>query len=92
MQWKLFANLAESAGERHIEVDPGSDATIGDALNALLERHPSLEVEVLDEKGEVRDHIQLLHNGQNPFVTADGFETVLASDDELALFPPVSGG
>ena len=92
MQWKLFANLAEAAGERRIDVDTPAEATVGDALSALLDRYPDLEAEVLDESGELREHIQLLRNGRNPFVTAEGLETDLEEGDELALFPPVSGG
>lgn len=92
MQWKLFANLAEAAGDRRIDVDLSTEATVGDALSALLDRYPDLEAEVLDDDGELRDHIQLLRNGRNPFVTADGLETELEEGDELALFPPVSGG
>jgi molybdopterin synthase sulfur carrier subunit len=92
MQWKLFANLAEAAGDRRIDVDLPGGATIGDALTALLDRYPALEAEVLNDDGDLRDHIQLLRNGRNPFVTANGLETDLDEGDELALFPPVSGG
>jgi molybdopterin synthase sulfur carrier subunit len=92
MQWKLFANLAETAGDRRIEVDVSQGATVGDALGALLDRCPDLEPEVCDDEGELYDHIQLLRNGRDPFVTANGLETDLDESDELALFPPVSGG
>jgi len=92
MQWKLFANLAEAAGDRRIEVDLDGEATVGDALSALLDRCPDLEPEVLNDEGELHEHIQLLYNGRDPFVIADGLATDLDGDDELALFPPVSGG
>lgn len=92
MQWKLFANLAETAGEREVDVPVEPGATFGDALDALFEVHPDLEPEVIDDEGDIHDHIRVLHNGENPFVSGDGMDTVLASGDELALFPPVSGG
>ena len=92
MQWKLFANLAETTGTKEVEVDVEPGATFGDAVNALMDAHPELREEVLDENGEVEDHIRVLHNGDNPFVEKDGYETELAEGDELALFPPVSGG
>ena len=91
MQWKLFANLAEIAGERTISITTDADATVGDALDVLLERHPSLRDEVLVADGELHDHINLLVNGTN-IHTLSGLETPIEPDDELALFPPVSGG
>jgi len=92
MKWKLFANLAETAGRKEVDVDVDPGETFGDAFAALLDAHPELEPEVLDEDGEIRDHIRVLRNGDNPFVVDDGHDTVLAEGDELALFPPVSGG
>jgi molybdopterin synthase sulfur carrier subunit len=92
MHWKLFANLSETAGEKEVEVDVEPGATFGDAFDALLEAHPELREEVLDEDGAIRDHIRVLRNGDNPFVEDEGHETILEEDDELALFPPVSGG
>lgn len=92
MEWKLFADLAELAGEKRIAVDAGPGDTVGDALEALLESHPALEGRVLDEDGDLEDHINLLHNGSNVFTQESGMETELEDGDELALFPPVSGG
>jgi molybdopterin synthase sulfur carrier subunit len=92
MQWKLFANLAETAGTKEVSVDVAAGATFGDALDALLSAHPELREEVLDAEGDIADHIRVLHNGDNPFVEKEGYETVLSEGDELALFPPVSGG
>ncbi|MFB6101970.1 MAG: ubiquitin-like small modifier protein 1 [Haloplanus sp.] len=91
MQWKLFADLAEVAGDREIRVDIDGGATVGDALDALFESKPALRERVLDDSGAVADHINVLRNGEN-INAADGLATTLDTDDELALFPPVSGG
>ena len=92
MEWRLFANLAEAAGSRRVAVDAAPGDTFGDAFEQLLEAHPELEAEVLDDEGEIRDHIRVLRNEHDPFVRDDGLGTVLEEGDELALFPPVSGG
>jgi molybdopterin synthase sulfur carrier subunit len=92
MEWRLFANLAETAGTKRVEVPAEPGDTFGAAFEQLLDAHPELEDEVLDEAGELRDHIRVLRNDHNPFVTDEGFDTVLEAGDELALFPPVSGG
>ncbi|WP_435197088.1 ubiquitin-like small modifier protein 1 [Natronomonas sp. EA1] len=92
MKWRLFANLAETAGTKEVEVDVGGGDTFRDAFDALLDAHPELREEVLDEEGNIQEHIRVLRNDHNPFVQDEGFETRLDEGDELALFPPVSGG
>lgn len=88
MEWKLFADLAETAGDRRIEVD-GEAETAGEALDALLDSVPALRERVLDDSGDLADHVNLLVNGEN--VSGD-LDAPIESGDELALFPPVSGG
>ncbi|MXV63637.1 MoaD family protein [Natronorubrum sp. JWXQ-INN-674] len=90
-EWKLFADLAERAGDKHITVDATSGDTVGDALEKLLAEAPDLEERVLDD-GELRSQINVLRNGTNVLVEEEGLETELEEGDELALFPPVSGG
>lgn len=92
MEWKLFADLAEVAGGKRIAVDAGPGDTVGEALEALLASRPALEDRLLDESGELEDHINLLRNGSNVFTQESGLDTELDAGDELALFPPVSGG
>jgi len=92
MKWRLFANLAETAGRKEVEVDVGPGASYREAFDALLAEHPELESEVLDEDGDLRDHVRTLHNDRDPFAAEEGWATRLEAGDELALFPPVSGG
>ena len=91
MQWKLFADLSEIAGDRTVDADVEAGATVGEALEALLDDRPALADRVLDDDGDLREHINVLRNGED-VDHGDGLETTLDSDDELALFPPVSGG
>ncbi len=90
MEWKLFANLAETAGEKRIAVDVEPGATVDDALEALFAAHPELREPVLED-GEVAEHLNVLVNGADVRDGA-GLETTVEQGDELALFPPVSGG
>lgn len=91
MEWKLFADLAERAGGKRIpaDVDPGD--TVGDALEALFEDNPDLRGRVMDGE-DVREDVNVMRNGTNVFVQEEGLDTELEAGDELALFPPVSGG
>lgn len=92
MQLKVFANLAEVTGERHISVDPPEAATVGDALEAAFDRHPELREEVLDSDGTPREHINILVNGSTIEPTLEGLNQSIDASDEIAIFPPVSGG
>jgi molybdopterin synthase sulfur carrier subunit len=91
MQWKLFADLAEIAGGKEVEVETGPGETVGAALDALVADHPDLRDRIYDDEGDLRDHINVLRNGTNVHAEA-GLDTELDDGDELALFPPVSGG
>jgi molybdopterin synthase sulfur carrier subunit len=91
VQWKLFATLAETAG-REITVEADGELTLREAVDALVEAEPALGEEILDDEGELREHIRLLHEGKSPFLEEDGWATVVGPEDELAVFPPVSGG
>ncbi len=53
-----------------------------------MERFPNLE-SLFYEKGELRDYVNIMVNGKN--VRRD-LSYTLSSTDEVAIFPPVSGG
>lgn len=91
MEWRLFADLAETAGTRRVTVETVGVETVGEALDALLSSHPALRERVLDEDGDLADHVNVLVNGEGVH-TREGLETPVQPGDELALFPPVSGG
>ncbi|GAA0645769.1 ubiquitin-like small modifier protein 1 [Salarchaeum japonicum] len=86
-EWKLFADLAEVAGDGHVAVTVETP-TVGAALDALLADRPALEDRVLDDDGRLHDHINVLRNG----APVDDLDATVEDGDELALFPPVSGG
>jgi molybdopterin synthase sulfur carrier subunit len=92
IRWKLFADLAELADGRTVTVDVDDDATVGDALAALFEGRDALRDRVLDDDGEVRGDVNVLRNGRNVVTQESGMGTEIEASDELALFPPVSGG
>ncbi len=76
---RLFARYREAVGREQIEIDLPEGGTVETAWSAIVARHPELAP-------------------YRPFTLfAVGHEYVLAehrlqTDDELCLFPPVSGG
>ncbi|WP_435346197.1 ubiquitin-like small modifier protein 1 [Haloarchaeobius sp. HRN-SO-5] len=93
MQWKLFADLSERAGDDTVDVSvDAADPTVGDALDALLDSRPALRARVLTEDGAVVPDVNVLLDGTDVFVDGAGLETPVDEGAELALFPPVTGG
>ena len=80
----LRAPLSELAGRRE-------QALEGDTVRALLvaleERFPALGGWVLDERRQIRTHINVYVNGQ----PADG-ETALVAADRVHVLPAITGG
>lgn len=75
----LFANAADAASTRRIELELTPGATAGTALEKICQLHRSIE--------PLREQLGLAVNHR--YVRADH---ALADGDELALIPPVSGG
>lgn len=93
MRWKLFATLAEAAGDTEVAVSPEtSDPTLREALDVLTDAHPELESEIFDDDGSLHSHVRLLCDGQDPFHEGEGWEEPVDDVEEFALFPPISGG
>ena len=84
--WRLFADLAEVAGGREHTVSVGDDDTIDDALDALLADCDGLGDRILADD-TLADDVNLMRNGTPASLTDS-----VAGGDELAMFPPVTGG
>ena len=84
---KFFANIREFTKTRELEVDSG---TVGDILKKLNEKFPGFEKMIFDGK-KIKPYVNVFLNGKN-VLDLDGLETGLRLNDEIAIFPPVSGG
>lgn len=83
--------LREFAGGRSSVEVTGSPRTLAEALRKLEETCPGVVRRVLDERGEVRPHVNLFV-GEECVRFADGLATPLPEGCEIAILPAVSGG
>ena len=75
------------ATEIALESDFGS---VQAALDSLWKRHPALRDRVLDEQGEIRQHVNVFV-GSDDVKRLDGLKTKVSSA-EIHIFNAVSGG
>ena len=78
----------QANGERAIEVD---GATIGDAVQALVGRHPGLASQLLTPEGELHRFVNVYLNGRDVRYLA-GLATPVEARDEIRLLPAIAGG
>ena len=76
---RLFAMHREIAGAREVALEVAAPATVDSAWRALVDRHPGLAAG--------REAVRFARNGEYVDATEP-----LATGDEVACIPPVSGG
>jgi molybdopterin synthase sulfur carrier subunit len=82
---RLRAPLRELAGGRADHRIDG--ATVAALLRALEQDHPAMAGWVLDERGLIREHINVFVNGNH------GREaTPVGPDDRVHVLPAITGG
>ena len=69
----------------------GEHRSVGDALDSLWLQCPALRDRLLNEQGEIRQHVNVFYEGRD-VRRSNGLNTELAPDSELHIFNAVSGG
>ncbi len=82
---RLFANFREVTGRKDLSLDVDG-GTVMDAISSLLASYPGLRPLMLHD-GALKPYVNVLVNGK----TAAQSDKI-KEGDELAIFPPVSGG
>jgi len=82
---RLRAPLSELAGGRRELLLDGT--TVAEVLRSLEREHPDVAGWILDERGRIREHINVFVNREY-----GREETVVGPDDRLHVLPAISGG
>jgi len=82
--------LVFTDGNRHIEID-ASPATVREALEFLCSLHPGIRDRLLNEQGEIREHVNVFL-GREELRYLDGIATRLEDGAEITIMQAVSGG
>ena len=84
---KLFGNLRRYSDGSQLYI---SGASVSAIMEKLCDGNPTL-CESLFENGALRPHFKITLNGHDIFL-ADGLETSVGDDDQIAIFSPIAGG
>ncbi len=82
---KLRGPLRKLAGDRPDHSVPGG--TVGELLRELERAQPAVRGWILDERGLIRQHINVFVNGEY-----GRDETPVGADDRIDVLPAISGG
>ncbi len=66
-------------------------SNVGEALDALTERYPSLKPHLYDENGNLRAYVNIFLREED-IRNLRGQSTPLTGDDRLMIIPSIAGG
>lgn len=87
---KLFAAVRDSFGERRLVVPTYAGQSVRDLLAVICDG-VAQEQAIFTRQGVPRPELVFMVNGRN-IAFLQGLETALHAGDEVAVFPPMSGG
>jgi molybdopterin converting factor small subunit len=87
----LPGHLRDFAGGHSEVVLPGSPETVLDALELLWQLHPGIRDRLVNEQGDVREHINIFVGEENIRFTG-GLATPVPEGSEIFIIPALSSG
>jgi len=84
----FLTDFTEGRNQIAIEVAPSS---VGEALAELWKLHPGLRDRVVNEQGQLRQHVNVFLDSEN-IRRKESLATQVADGSELTILPAVSGG
>jgi molybdopterin converting factor small subunit len=79
-----------TAGGSNVEIE-ASRGSVADAMSALWTLYPGVRDRVVNEQGQVRQHINIFVGNENIRYTG-GLATPVVDGCEISIVPAVSGG
>lgn len=76
-------------GQRQIKIEKAE--VLSEALTELWQRHVGLRDRVVNEQGQLRQHVNIFLNNEN-VRRLQTLDTALKDGDEITILPSVSGG
>ena len=87
MKIKFYGGLRQIAGTKDQEI---AGATIREVLEKICADNESLRMAIFDGTN-LHQHVRVMVNGRDSEL-AQGLETPVSANDQIAIFPPIAGG
>jgi len=87
---RFFARFRELLGT-DINAEPAAGMVLAALIRDIARKNREGYQAIFDEQGSFRGFVILMQNGKR-IEAADAEKAVVADGDEIAVFPPVSGG
>lgn len=92
MKINFYASLRQVAGQKSIELPVSNSINVRELINEVIKYIPSLERELINDHGELHEHIHVVINGRDVRYLEGGLDRELTTEDQVSVFPAVSGG
>ncbi|MGB3700765.1 MAG: ubiquitin-like small modifier protein 1 [Anaerolineales bacterium] len=88
----FYANLRQAAGQKSVDFPIPDQLTVRELMGEIIELIPGLGPELINDKGNLHEHLNILVNGRDIRYLNGHLDTLLAAGDQVSVFPALSGG
>ncbi|WP_129674506.1 ubiquitin-like small modifier protein 1 [Candidatus Chloroploca sp. Khr17] len=92
MKINFYATLRPIVGGRTVELPLEEGVTVRELVTHLVVRWPPLREQLLDEHGELYQHVHVFVNGRDAPYRDGGMDATITAADVIDVFPAVAGG
>lgn len=92
MKVNFYSTLREIVGQKTVEIDLPENTTVRQLVEEIIRQYPLLGRELVDERGNLYQHVHVFVNGRDVPFLVDRVDTQLSMADKISIFPAVGGG
>ena len=88
----FYATLRQVVGAKSVDFSLKEGATVRQLVEEMIRCYPALKQELLDEQGELYQHVHVFVNSRDASFLENGMDSKLSPSDTIGVFPAVGGG
>lgn len=92
MEVHFYATLRSIVGAKTVHFDLPTDATVRQLLAEMIRCYPRLRNELLDEHGNMYQHVHIFVDGRDASFLENNLDSVIPPGAKVSVFPAVGGG